>query len=61
MVDTVLYFENDPASRFTMIRSVKNRFGAIPDGLQAIQDRTRLSELFDQAMTVNSPEELRLA
>lgn len=28
MVDTVLYFENDPASRFTMIRSVKNRFGA---------------------------------
>jgi DNA repair protein RadA/Sms len=28
MVDTVLYFENDPASRFTLIRSVKNRFGA---------------------------------
>ncbi len=28
MVDTVLYFESDPASRFTMIRSVKNRFGA---------------------------------
>ena len=28
MVDTVLYFENDPSSRFTMIRSVKNRFGA---------------------------------
>jgi DNA repair protein RadA/Sms len=28
MVDTVLYFENDPASRYTMIRSVKNRFGA---------------------------------
>jgi DNA repair protein RadA/Sms len=24
----VLYFENDPASRYTMIRSVKNRFGA---------------------------------
>lgn len=28
MVDTVLYFESDPASRFTMIRSIKNRFGA---------------------------------
>lgn len=28
MVDTVLYFENDPSSRFTIIRSVKNRFGA---------------------------------
>lgn len=28
MVDTVLYFENDPASRYTMVRAVKNRFGA---------------------------------
>ena len=28
MVDTVLYFENDPASRYSLIRSVKNRFGA---------------------------------
>jgi DNA repair protein RadA/Sms len=28
MVDTVLYFESDAASRFTLIRSVKNRFGA---------------------------------
>ena len=28
MVDTVLYFENDPSSRFTMIRGIKNRFGA---------------------------------
>ena len=28
MVDTVLYFENDPSSRYTLIRSVKNRFGA---------------------------------
>jgi len=27
MVDTVLYFESDPSSRYTMIRSVKNRFG----------------------------------
>ena len=28
MVDTVLYVENDLSSRFTLIRSVKNRFGA---------------------------------
>lgn len=28
MVDTVLYFENDPTSRYALIRSVKNRFGA---------------------------------
>ncbi len=28
MVDTVLYFENDPTSRYTLIRSVKNRYGA---------------------------------
>ena len=28
MVDTVLYFESDPASRYTIVRSVKNRFGA---------------------------------
>jgi len=28
MVDTVLYFENDPASRYTLVRAVKNRFGA---------------------------------
>ncbi len=29
MVDTVLYFEGDPTSRFRVIRAVKNRFGAI--------------------------------
>ena len=27
MVDTVLYFESDPASRYTIVRAVKNRFG----------------------------------
>ena len=29
MVDTVLYFEGDPNSRFRVIRAVKNRFGAV--------------------------------
>ncbi len=28
MVDTVLYFESDPSSRYSIIRAVKNRFGA---------------------------------
>ena len=28
MVDTVLYFESDPASRYSVVRAVKNRFGA---------------------------------
>ncbi len=31
MVDTVLYFENDPSSRYSIIRAVKNRFGAISE------------------------------
>jgi DNA repair protein RadA/Sms len=29
MVDSVLYFEGDPNSRFRLIRAVKNRFGAV--------------------------------
>lgn len=29
MVDTVLYFEGDPGSRYRILRAVKNRFGAI--------------------------------
>jgi DNA repair protein RadA/Sms len=28
MVDTVLYFESDPASRFRVVRAVKNRYGS---------------------------------
>jgi len=31
MVDTVLYFENDASSRYSIIRAVKNRFGAISE------------------------------
>ncbi len=29
MVDTVLYFEGDPSSRYRVIRATKNRFGAV--------------------------------
>jgi len=28
MVDTVMYFESDPGSRYTIVRAIKNRFGA---------------------------------
>ncbi len=47
MVDTVLYFEGDPGSRFRVIRAVKNRFGAVNElgvfamsekGLQAVSN-----------------------
>ncbi|MFT4045941.1 MAG: DNA repair protein RadA [Solimonas sp.] len=39
MVDTVLYFEHDPGSRFRIIRAVKNRFGAVNElGVFAMTD-----------------------
>ncbi|MGB0514414.1 MAG: magnesium chelatase domain-containing protein, partial [Wenzhouxiangellaceae bacterium] len=40
MVDAVLYFESDSGSRFRLIRSVKNRFGAANElGVFAMTDR----------------------
>ena len=40
MVDTVLYFESDSGSRFRVIRSVKNRFGAANEiGIFAMEER----------------------
>ena len=40
MVDTVLYFESDLSSRYTVVRAVKNRFGASSEmGVFAMQDR----------------------
>lgn len=45
MVDTVLYFEHDPGSRFRLIRAVKNRFGAVNElGVFAMTD-TGLKEV----------------
>lgn len=47
MVDTVLYFESDPGSRYRVIRAVKNRFGAaneigvfamVDDGLKEVRN-----------------------
>ncbi len=40
MVDTVLYFEGDPGSRYRILRAVKNRFGAINEiGVFAMTDK----------------------
>lgn len=40
MVDTVLYFEGDPGSRFRVLRAVKNRFGPVNElGVFAMTDR----------------------
>lgn len=40
MVDTVLYFEGDPGSRHRVIRSIKNRFGAVNElGVFAMTDK----------------------
>ena len=39
MVDTVLYFEGDTATRYRVIRAVKNRFGAVNElGIFAMTD-----------------------
>jgi DNA repair protein RadA/Sms len=40
MVDTVLYFESDTGSRFRVLRSVKNRFGAANEiGVFAMEEK----------------------
>jgi DNA repair protein RadA/Sms len=40
MVDTVLYFEGDPDSKYRIIRAVKNRFGAVNEmGIFAMTDK----------------------
>ena len=40
MVDTVLYFEGESGSQFRLIRSIKNRFGAVNElGIFAMTDR----------------------
>ncbi len=40
MVDTVLYFEGDTSSQFRVVRSIKNRFGAVNElGVFAMTER----------------------
>ncbi len=39
MVDTVLYFEGEPGSRYRIVRAIKNRFGAVNElGVFAMTD-----------------------
>ncbi len=54
MVDTVLYFEGDSATRFRVIRAVKNRFGAVNEiGIFAMTD--------NGLKTVSNPSAIFLA
>jgi DNA repair protein RadA/Sms len=40
MVDTVLYFEGEPGSQFRLIRTIKNRYGAVNElGVFAMTDK----------------------
>ncbi len=61
MVDTVLYFEGDSTERFRIIRSVKNRFGAVNElGIFAMTDRglkevTNPSAIFLSSHQDNTP------
>jgi len=45
MVDTVLYFEGEPASQFRLIRAIKNRFGAINELGVFVMTETGLREV----------------
>ena len=54
MVDTVLYFEGDPDSKYRIIRAVKNRFGAVNEmGIFAMSDKG--------LRTVNNPSAIFLS
>lgn len=61
MVDTVLYFENNDNSRFRMVRSIKNRFGAVNElGIFDMTDKglrevTNPSAIFLSRYEVNVP------
>ncbi len=64
MVDTVMYFENDPASRYTLIRTVKNRFGASGEmgvfamGAAGFREVRNPSAIFLSRDTVDEPGSL---
>lgn len=45
MVDAVLYFEGDSASRFRIVRAVKNRFGAVNELGVFVMDEVGLKEV----------------
>ncbi len=54
MVDTVLYFEGDPSSSYRLIRSIKNRFGAINEiGVFAMLEQGLLDVSNPSAMFIS--------
>ncbi|MDH3638722.1 MAG: DNA repair protein RadA, partial [Gammaproteobacteria bacterium] len=58
MVDTVLYFEGEPASRFRLVRAIKNRFGAVNEiGVFAMTDRGLRGVDNPSAMFINREQE----
>jgi len=67
MVDTVLYFEGDPGSRFRIIRAIKNRFGPVNEiGVFAmteggLREVTNPSAMFLARETKNVPGSVVLA
>ncbi len=67
MVDSVLYFEGDPASAFRLIRAFKNRFGAVNEiGVfamteQGLKDVANPSAMFVSRQGADSPGSVTLA
>jgi DNA repair protein RadA/Sms len=57
MVDTVLYFESEPGSRFRVVRAVKNRFGAANEiGVFAMADEGLREVRNPSAIFLSRPE-----
>jgi DNA repair protein RadA/Sms len=57
MVDTVLYFESDPGSRFRVVRAVKNRFGAANEiGVFAMAEQGLKEVRNPSALFLSRPE-----
>jgi len=57
MVDTVLYFESDPGSRFRVVRAVKNRFGAANEiGVFAMAEQGLREVRNPSALFLSRPE-----
>lgn len=58
MVDTVLYFEGDPSSRYRVIRAFKNRYGAVNElGVFAMTDKGLKEVSNPSAIFLSSHEE----
>lgn len=57
MVDTVLYFESEPGSRFRMLRAIKNRFGPVNElGMFAMLDTGLKPVTNPSAIFLSRPE-----